>query len=199
MNLYNFIDLHLFGNINYYKYIKNNTPINIINPRFSKGWWHNKFSIIGANGIINLSVPIVGGRNQHDFLSETAISYSATNWQQQHTKTIKSCYGNAPFFDYYFPYLQDIFTEKWTTVYELNVAATKLIAKLLKLNIHLIDTPTTVHESEIAFSKYYLKCNEIEATLKPYQQVFENKHGFVTNLSILDLLMCEGPNAAQFL
>ena len=40
---------------------------------------------------------------------------------------------------------------------------------------------------------------EVPYIFETYTQVFNNKHGFIPNLSILDLLFNEGPNALNYL
>ncbi len=194
------IDNHYFGNINYYNILSKNKNI-VINPDFAyqKGWLSNKCSIVGANGIIDLSVPLLGGRNQKTAYKDVKIAYTQ-NWQQQHFRAIKSCYGNAPYFDFYLPVFEKIFTQKFERLFDLNIHILEKMIHLLKLDlkIEIVDTPFEI--AEILFTKANIQQNqELNNSKIVYPQVFEDRLGFVPNLSIIDLVMCMGPQAKELL
>lgn len=196
-----YIDLHYIGNIKYYKNIIILNRINFaLNAPYLKGGNANKCTIVGANGLLNLSIPLVGGRNQKALNGSLQISYEQ-DWQTQHLKSIQSCYGNAPFFDYYYPIFEQLIMTRFEKLYQLNLEITNKILKLLKVNNSInIDTETIINPKEILFSKLYFKENpQLNDSNIPYPQVFEDRLGFVSNLSIIDLLMCLGPEAKNYL
>ncbi|MEY4904324.1 MAG: hypothetical protein RLZZ292_2139, partial [Bacteroidota bacterium] len=113
-------------------------------------------------------------------------------------QSIRSAYGRAPYFEYYSDFFEPIFQKKHTYLFELNKELFLLLIKLLK-----IKTP-------IAFSETYIKKDALPhsivdgrnqsfstETLSPYSQLFEDRHGFLPNLSVLDLLFCCGPEAGK--
>ncbi len=195
------IDLHYFASVNYYKKIIMGHTLNLnLNGQYVKGGNLNKCKIAGANGILNLSIPIVGGRNQKASIGDLLICYEK-DWQSQHLKSIKSCYGNAPFYQYYYPIIEELILIKFSKLYQLNLEITNKILKLLKKNISInIDNKYIVNYNDILFSKYNLKNNtQINNPNAYYPQVFEDRLGFIPNLSIIDLLMCIGPESNNYL
>jgi hypothetical protein len=194
-------DNQYFSNITYYKILLNNRkPVIGSNLMYQKGWFGNKCSIIGANGIINLSIPLQGGRNQKAINKDVKIAYEQ-NWVAQHLKTIKSCYGNAPYFNHYYPIIEKLLLKKQEYLFELNIESTETILKLLKAEVRKIAiseiSPSNI---EVIFSKQHIQNNpHFWNTNIHYSQVFEDRLGFVANLSIIDLLMCMGPQSREIL
>lgn len=190
-------DLHYFGNIQYHQLINKNTNVNFsFNHFFQKGWFNNKTIITGANKNIILSVPLLGGRNQKILLKDVKICYT-NPWHLQHIKSIKSCYGNAPFFEYYFPKIEDVIKKKYSFLHELNFASISCIYEILKSNknFKLLQENLDTLEG----TKSYFRMNELNFAPVKYNQVFEDKNGFFKNLSILDLVFCVGPNTQKLL
>lgn len=141
-----------------------------------------------------MSVPIEGGRNQKSLYKDVKISYTQP-WQLQHFKAIKSAYGNAPFFDFYIHKFEEIFVHKFLHLFQLNTFILHKMLELLKADcqIQIVDTPTTLP----LFSKKG-GIVSTESVIK-YTQVFEDRLEFIPNLSIIDLLMCCGPQAKNLL
>lgn len=192
-------DLQYFGNINYFNILlKNDNIIFNINEQYQKGWFANKTTITGANGPITLSTPLLGGRNQKSLYKDVKIAYDQP-WRQQHKKAIFSCYGNAPFFDYYNYFIENLFQQKFEYLIDLNLHIFELLIKLLKTKIGFSineDLPTT--QDYAIGSKKYSEENQSQPKII-YPQVFEDRNGFIDNLSILDLLFCTGPQAKELL
>jgi WbqC-like protein family len=190
----NTIDLKYFGNINYYKILLNNSITNIYtNLPYKKELTCNRTTILGANGLINLTVPIVGGRGQKTSFGKVAIDYSQP-WRQQHQRAIFTCYGKAPFFEYYKNHIEDIFSNKFTTLLELNKYTINKMILLLKQKEITLVFLKELPKIEVPNA---IKNNNNEQL--PYVQVFDTNNGFVPNLSILDLLFCQGPNSKNYL
>lgn len=191
------IDNHYFFNISYLKFL-NNIEITLFPQNlYSKGWYNNRCDIVGANGIINLSIPLKGGRNQRMALTDVKIMYES-NWQKQHLKAISSCYGNAPYFDYYYPILQNFYNKKYDSLFDSNLATLEIVCSTLKLNTNIRISETTIPSKDIVFTKQNIAENKLLNTSNyKYPQVFEDRLGFVPNLSIIDLLMCMGPESKK--
>ncbi len=195
-----YIDNHYFLNYNYFKLlIKYNTVALLPNKEYSKGWFTNKCTIVGANGIINLSVPLLGGRNQKSLIKDVKIAYEE-NWRQQHLRSIRSCYGNAPYFDYYYPIFQKIYAQEFEQLFDLNLFILKEVLLILKVDIKIDINNNLISAEDILFTKSNTtKKITLYPTETKYPQVFEDRLGFTPNLSIIDLIMCMGPQSRAIL
>jgi hypothetical protein len=177
----------LFPSLEYFSKLKNEKGIEIDSvENYQKRSQRNKYKILAANGIEELSVPLRKGKSAQKNITEVLIAYDE-DWITNHLKSIKSAYGNSAYFEHYFPKIEKLFHQKFEKIYDLNMAALSLILSTLKMDI------------AIENSQEFLKIYEAEYQRKPYPQVFENKYGFSENLSILDLLFNTGPEAKNYL
>jgi len=167
-----------------------------IHEHYEKQTYRNRCQILTTNGVHTLSIPIVHSLHKIP-LKDVKIDY-AENWVNVHWRTIQSAYGKAPFFIHYADEIQTILYRKYTFLVDLNLAILKLCLNHLK-----IITPISLSE------KYMTKrdCPDYRSLIHP-KKSFEDNHiyfpfsyiqlftsTFVPNLSILDLLFCEGNNA----
>lgn len=168
---------------------------------YRKQSWRNRCRIIGPNGIQDLSIPVHLEGN-HTPLQNVRIDYSE-KWQLQHWGAISAAYGQSPFFDFYADYFQPFYTsKKWERLIDYN-------SEILNLNLRLIKIKKEWNYSDEFFpyseNDLRLKLSpklpvpENYSTKLPYIQVFQERHGFIADLSILDLLCCVGPQAIQYL
>ena len=158
----------------------------------------------GPNGVLTLSIPIVGGRDQKLPISEVKIDYTQT-WQAKHFKAIYATYKNSPWFDYYESSLAELYKQQPSLLYQWNNLCIKWIFAKLKLNATMADI-TSFDQKEkmdnvVDYTNFACKKNEkMEQIFAPkYYQVFEDRTGFVPNMCILDMLCCEGPNTNNIL
>jgi len=195
-----YIDNHYFSNFNYFKLLININAITLLPSKsYSKGWFTNKCTIVGANGIITLSIPLLGGRNQKSLLKDVKIAYEE-DWRQQHLRSIKSCYGNAPYFDYYYPIFQKIYSQKFELLFDFNLFILKELLLILKVDIKIHISDNLIASEDILFTKSnVIKNLTLYSTETKYSQVFEDRLGFTPNLSIIDLIMCMGPQSRRIL
>ncbi|MDQ3110496.1 MAG: WbqC family protein [Bacteroidota bacterium] len=170
---------------------------------YVKQTWRNRARIIGANGIQDLIIP-VHARN-HMAMHEVEINYEE-DWQRQHWQSIRSAYGNAPFFEYYADYFSPFYEKKnWIKLVDYNAELVQLTLKLLKLQKKIVFTEEYLKSSEgtIDFRSLISPKTDVkeDVSFKPqrYVQVFEERHGFIPTVSILDLLCCEGPASGEIL
>ena len=164
---------------------------------FQKMAFRNKYHIAGANNSNKLSVPLVNGRNQRVPMQVVQI-HNESRWQVQHWRTIVSVYRRTPYFEYYELSLQPLFEKKFTNLIEFNKASIHWAKDQLKLQFEEQETNT--------FTKNYppgiidLRFQKPQQVAFPhYYQVFEERIGFLPDLSILDLLFSEGPRANDYL
>ena len=151
----------------------------------------NRCRITGANGSITLSVPLVAGREQKTLLKNVRID-NGQRWPVQHLRTIKSCYGKAPFFDHYFPVVENLLKQPYTWLIDLDNAILYLLLPFLRL------PPDIRFTQSFQSSLVSRKANPV-FDIKPYLQVFHDRTGFVPGLSILDALFCLGPQVIDYL
>ena len=189
-----YIDLQYFGDIKCISTLINSTNAFFLpDVRYEKSLHLNRTCLIGANGPLLLTVPLVGGRDKKQKLKDVQISY-VDPWQKIQWRGIDSSYRKAPWFEDYGPGLMELFQLKEKYLLDLNLKTMEWVTKRLKISVDIL--------SESELSKKGAQENsglETGVQFQPYQQVFMEKHGFKPNLSILDLLFCEGPSAKKYL
>ena len=173
---------------------------------YQKGSYRNRCHIAGANGLQILSIPLEKGKHQKLPIREVRIAYRQP-WHLQHWRSIQSAYANAPFYPYYSDDLEAIFMQQPEYLFELNQQLLALCCRHLGLSDKLsysddyCSDPGEEVQDLRGFISPKQKTNNPDLAFhpNPYPQVFTERHGFLPNLSILDLLFCAGPEATQIL
>lgn len=164
--------------------------------------FRNRCMVVGANGVMGLTVPIQKGRDQKAFFRDIKIDYSS-GWQLTHWRTLVTNYNRSPFFEYYAPSLKEIIFTPYSSLFELNLATLHWVLKSLKLAVNLSFTETFLpqYPNFVKDDRNRYNPKNFQQIQNPvrYTQVFETKIGFQKNLSCIDLLCCEGPNALHIL
>lgn len=163
---------------------------------YQKQSCRTRTNVMTANGVQTLTIPVIKTNGNHTLTKDIEISYKES-WQQIHLRCLESAYRKSAYFDYYFPYFEKIYKQKFNTLVELNDFCLKTILKILKAKKDYSFTTdferiTDENDYRVSLSK---GTNKIE--MKPYYQVFADRHGFIPNLSIVDLLFNEGPNSVS--
>jgi 3',5'-cyclic AMP phosphodiesterase CpdA len=189
------------GNIEYYSLLKNAEEVFFdLHGHYLKQNFRNRTEIYGANGKLDLIIPVEKHKN-HTALGDIKISYDHF-WQKQHWKSIASAYRSSPYFEFYEDEMEEIFMKKYTHLVEFNLALQTKILECLSLSPKVTFSKEHLMTIE-GFTNYrgYFtpKQKSLEVPKEPYNQVFEDKYGFIPNLFILDLLFNEGPNSINFL
>ncbi len=172
-----------------------------VKDNFQKQTYRNRCYIYGANGKQLLSIPILQDKKGVKVKSkEVKIDYSA-NWQVLHKRALDSAYLSSPFYEFYIDDLQVVFEKQFKYLLDLNLKTFEILQECLQLNLKVVKTTNYQKELEAKKDFRFLANAKKEQnfTLDKYVQVFDNKHGFIPNLSILDLLFNEGPNAENYL
>lgn len=168
---------------------------------FRRSSLRNRMILPGGNGLVSLTIPIVGGRSVKLPYAAVEIDYSGT-WQRDHLRTIETIYGNSPFFYHYQTSLKEIFDQKPQFLVDWNATCFDWIIKKMKLNVTLVQDSAMVSQNLNIRERidFYLPSNHDKIEKGPfikYTQLFEDRIGFKSNVSILDLLFNLGPNALK--
>lgn len=193
------LPLSYFGPIEEFVYLAhNNFVVYETKEHFIKQSYRNRCIIYSANGLLRLTVPIVLKSREKTSMENIQISY-AENWQSLHWKSIQSAYKNSPFFDYYEEILLPIFFEKFKFLKDLNIKTHEIMKRCLQINCSIeFNTEFNPYlQNDLRQLIHSKKKSHLQ--LNRYIQVFEERHGFHANLSILDLLFNEGPAAIVYL
>jgi hypothetical protein len=163
---------------------------------YTKGTILNKTFIINSNGTQYLSVPVI--KSKHPLMSTSRIVYYE-KWQQNHWRSLQSAYGNAPYWEYYENAIKSIYSLKYKTILELNLAILDFINGSLKINWNIIIDPNSEPGPESS-TNFPLKWTPEQGKDDYYYpQIFEYKHGFLKGHSIFDAIMCCGPKTLELL
>ena len=164
---------------------------------YQKQSYRNSCYINTDKGREALTIPIVYSQKNGHIRSEMIPLVTASNWQKQHLRALETAYNSSPFFEFYIDDLMPIFTTKFTQLQALNIAILKLLFSILEIDKKIIAT-TQYDQYPKALDLRYLANRRKEKTyaFDKYIQVFG---AFESNLSILDLLFMEGPNAILYL
>ncbi len=166
---------------------------------FQKMSFRNRCQILGAGKVINLSVPVLGGRDQKTFTNNIYID-NTQKWQVQHWRTLESCYNKSAFFLHYGPEIKDILFANHDKLWDLNRAALKWVIKKLKWD-GTISASTNyeknLRENWLDNRNQFTPSSRLDYKTTPYQQVFTVP--FESNLSILDLLFNLGSQSSAYL
>ncbi len=167
--------------------------------------FQNRMIIPAANGLITLSIPLKGGRENKELLKEVLIDNSQ-RWQARHWRTITSAYRRSPWFEFYEPSLQPLYHREYKLLHEWNLDILRWIISQLKVEIDLklALEQKVVETAEDKQDERYMKpanyqdrlfCNQLPV----YAQVFQDRLGFQSNVSIADLIFNEGNKSRSLL
>lgn len=166
---------------------------------FQKQTYRNRCYIYGANGKQLLNIPITHSKSEIKQKSKDIRIESGSLWQKQHYKSLKIAYNSSPFFEFYEDDLMFIFEKKYTFIQDLNLDTFEFINQALELEQSYKSTSSYAENWPNDYRILASVKSHPNCTLEPYIQVFDDKFGFLENLSILDLLFMEGPNSISFL
>lgn len=191
--------------IEYYAHwLQAENPVMDIHENYRKQTFRSRTYIAGANGALTLNIPIAhpsqGGAG-HQKMAQ-ARTVTEFRWERQHFRSLETAYRTSPFFEYYEDRFKELyFSGETDNLLSFNLRAHRLICGLLGA-----DTDTAVSQAYQADPQDTLDLREAfspkragDTVFPPYTQVFDDRLGFLPNLSIVDLLFCCGPQAAEYL
>lgn len=170
-----------------------------MDDNFQKQTNRNRMYIYSPNGLQLLNIPIKHTKTAHQKYRDVKIE-QAFGWQKQHFKSLEAAYRTSPFFEYFEDTFMPIFEEKQDFLMDLNLKTMEICCRCLGIDFAYNETTEYFHEvTDIQDFRYLVNGKKDTAVLEPYTQVFEDKHGFLNNLSIIDLLCNEGRYALDYL
>lgn len=197
------IEAQYFPPVQYFAMLVQASEVQVeAQEHYQKRSYRNRCRIAGANGEIRLSVPLEKGKNEQMPIQEVQIAYRK-NWHSEHWQSIRSAYGKAPFFEFYAEEIKPILYAKPDCLLEFNLSLTRKFLELMQLDTQLRLTEAYQHQAPEGCldlrNAIHPKQPKLDFQAAAYPQVFLERHGFLPNLSILDLLFCTGPQSAVLL
>ncbi|WP_242205880.1 WbqC family protein [Aestuariivivens insulae] len=171
-----------------------------MDDNFVKQTYRNRTYIYSANGKLGLNIPVIHSQKNRQKYRDVKI-FNKEQWQSIHWKSLLSAYRTSPFFEYYEDELAPLFKQPFDSILDFNLSCLETVCACLQMENNF--TKTEVYQKTVDGILDYRPLvhvkKETPQNFTPYTQVFGNKHGFISNLSILDLLFNEGPNAINYL
>lgn len=190
-----------FGPVQWYQKLYRSDEVQIEQwESFQKQTYRNRCLIAAPNGIQALTVPV---EHNSQLIKDIRVSDHG-NWRHLHWNALVTAYSESPFFEYYQDDIRPFYEQRWDYLLEFNEAIRAKMCELIDiqpnvsyslefrtLNSQLRDFRETIRPKHPA--------PDPDFTPRPYYQVWQQKHGFLPNLSILDLLFNMGPESILYL
>ena len=156
----------------------------------------NRAQILSANGVMSLTVNVENANRPRQMITDVRIDYSK-RWQHQHWVSIMSAYKSSPYFDHYAHLLEPFYKREWRYLVDYNMEYLSTLLRLLGVEdkVNISEKYVAARDGDIDLRPKHNEGSTFVA--EPYFQVFSDRMPFVANLSILDLLLCEGPQAVS--
>ena len=190
-----FPNIHQFTQI-----IKANNILFEVSDNYQKQTFRNRTYIYGANGKLGLFIPVIHTHKNRELFKDVKISYDS-NWMDLHLKSLQSAYRSSPYFEYFEDDFIKLYSKKEKFLADFNIKCIKLISNLLDLNLDFKISNEYVEKTNDIIDLRDLSNARKEKKIETpkYIQVFESKHGYINNLSIIDLIFSEGPNSVSLI
>ncbi len=166
---------------------------------FQKQTNRNRMYIYSPNGVQLLNIPVKHSIDRHQKYRDVRIENNF-GWQKNHFKSLEAAYRTSPFFEYFEDDFRPLFEKKHDFLMDLNLETFELVNDALGIQFSIEKTTEYFHEITHLKDFRSLANGKKDTTqIEEYTQVFNEKHGFLNNLSILDLLFNEGRYAVDYL
>lgn len=168
------------------------------NLRFQKQTFRNRACIYGPNGKLLLVIPIVHDKKKGDRTDSEVQIFNQNHWKTTHWRSLCTSYRSSPYFEYYEDKLHPLYLDQSSNLFDFNLHLIRTICDFLSFDLDYRIIRANKHQHHP--TEWLLNAkNENEISLNQYAQVFDNKYGFIPNLSIVDLLFNLGPDSLIFL
>ena len=169
---------------------------------YQKQSYRNRCYVRSANGVERLTIPVQEGTHKQP-IREVRID-TRQAWQDHHWRSLSAAYKKAPFFEYYESYFRQAYAKNWKYLFDVNTEMLTICLNLLnwKKEVSLTERFDRQVDNEIADGRFKLKGrpgDQIDSLYRPYPYLQNFGSDFAPNLSIIDLLFCQGPAAGDVL
>lgn len=171
-----------------------------VEDNFQKQTNRNRTYIYSPNGVQILNIPIKHSKQSHQKTKDIQIEPDF-DWQKQHFKSLEAAYRSSPFFEYFEDDIQPLFVKKHKFLMDLNFEVHEILTKCMRIKLDFSITLEYFHtvDSNTTDLRFLANGKKDHSQFEHYPQVFDDKHGFINNLSILDLLFNEGKFTTEYL
>jgi len=169
---------------------------------YQKQTYRNRTYIYSPNGKQLLTIPVTHTKSSGYRKYKEMTLEDSFDWKKQHWKSIETAYRTSPYFEFYEDDLEPFFQKEHHSLFEMNLESMEIMAACMQLEpftYELTSEFKPTDDSKLDKRALVNAKTKHEYDFNPYVQVFDDKHGFIPNLSILDLLFNEGPNALNYL
>lgn len=169
---------------------------------YQKQTYRNRKKIATSTGILQLTIPILHNKASQERQQTFEVRIENTfHWQRDHWRSLKVAYQTSPYFEYYEDTFEPLYHNTYDRLIDFNMALHEIIMDCLQLEIPICYTTAykKVLTDALDYRHLILAKKESAIRLPQYHQLFNEKHGYLPNLSVLDLLFNEGPNAITYL
>ena len=169
---------------------------------YQKQTYRNRIKIATSSGVLQLTIPILHNKDSKERQQSFKVRIeNKFHWQRDHWRSLKVAYQTSPYFEYYEDTFEPLYHTIYDTLIDFTLALHDIIMECLQLEVK--HNYTTSFEKKpidlIDFRHLTLAKKDPAIVLPEYHQLFREKHGYLPNLTILDLLFNEGPNAITYL
>lgn len=182
------------GSVSYFAHLLREDCVIDTGEHFIKRSQRNRAVILSANGPLPLTVNVEHANTPRRPMRDVRIDYSK-RWQHQHWVSIVSAYRSAPYFDYYAQRIEPFYRRQWRYLLDYNMEYTEALLQMLGVSrpLRVSDVYVEAAAGDIDLRPRHNEGPAVAA--EPYIQVFADRMPFVADLSVLDLILCEGPAA----
>lgn len=171
-----------------------------VEDNYQKQTYRNRAFIAHSNGILLLNVPIKHNRKSARQKTKDVMVENDFPWQEQHWKSLQSAYRASPFFEYYEDDLEHLFTTPADSLLAHNLKIYATLTELIGIEVETSQSLVYDLKPKINDLRHLINSKRKSAFITElYTQVLTANHGFLPNLSVLDLLFNEGPNSLSYL
>ncbi len=193
------IEPHYLGNLEYYGLILQAESVVLeVNDYFPKQTFRNRCYVLGSNKVLPLIVPV---SYSHRTLTKEVTIDNFQRWRKDHRGAFYSSYGKAPFYEFFSDEIEEIWRKEYKYLIDLTLDLLSLTLKWLQKDVKMTLSESYEENSaddfrDVITPKKPFVDRKIYQEI-PYSQLFGDN--FIPNLSIIDLIMCEGPQAPDIL
>ncbi len=169
---------------------------------FQKQTYRNRAYICTDRGRLMLNIPIKHvGKDQGRQLYKDVKVENDYKWQRQHWRALQTAYRTSPYFEFYEDEIAPLYTNEYNYLLDYNLKSVEIICACLQIDTPMLKTEKFERQVQgVLDMRHLIEAKKKLAFMQPeYVQVFGDRHGFIENASVLDLLFNEGTNALSYL